>query len=184
MRAPPEGHRKPRSAGSLRRSFAAPFHAAYERVVAFVRGRSVLVLVALLGGCGRTYRDGDDVLVEWEGKEYPAVILTATPDGKFKVHYEGYEDIWDETIARSRIKGLGKGDGPRPDPPAKVRAKALQAAQSNTYRLGDQVRVLWADKYYPAQIIEVVGKEQYRVHYEGYGPEFDENVGLARVQPK
>ncbi len=82
------------------------------------------------------------------------------------------------------IKGFRKGDEIRPEPPAKVRAKALEAAQTNTYRLGDQVRVQWSGKYYAAQIVEVVGKEQYRVHYDGYGSEWDENVGLSRIQPK
>ena len=142
------------------------------------------MLSLALVSCGRTYRAGDEVMVEWKGKEYPALILTAFPDGKFKVHYDGYEDQWDESIPKSRVKGYRKGDEPRPEPPAEVRAKALEAAQSNTYRLGDQVRVLWSGKYYPAQIVEVVGKEQYRVHYEGYGSEWDENVGLSRIQPK
>ena len=112
------------------------------------------------------------------------LLLTATPDSKFKVHFDGYEDTWDEVVTKSRIKGFRKGDEPRPDPPAKVRAKALQAAKTNTYRVGDQVRVDWNGKLYPAQIIDVVGKEQYRVHFDGYGPEFDENVGLPRIQPR
>jgi hypothetical protein len=123
-------------------------------------------------------------MVEWDGKEYPATILTAFPDGKFKVHYDGYEETWDESVPKSRVKGYKKGDEPRPEPPARVRAKALEAAQNNTYHLGEHVRVIWGGKYYPAQIIEIIGKEQYRVTYEGYGPEFDENVGLSRVQPK
>ena len=144
-----------------------------------------IVCLALAGtACNRTYRAGDEVMVELEGKEYPALILTAAPDGRFKVHFDGYEDSLDEVVPKSRIKGFCKGDEARPEPPAKVRAKALQAAQTNTYRLGDQVRVLWSGKYYAAQIVEVVGKEQYRVHFEGYGPEWDENVGLARIQPK
>jgi hypothetical protein len=153
----------------------------------FFRGAPVAAMLSLALGaaaCGRTYRAGDEVMVEWHGKEYPALILTAAPDGKFKVHFDGYEDTWDESVAKSRIKGFRKGDEPRPEPPAEVRAKALEAAQSNRYHLGDQVRVEWADKYYNAQVVEVVGKEQYRVHYEGYGSEWDENVGLSRIQPR
>jgi hypothetical protein len=158
----------------------------YERAVVR-RAVAPLVLLSLVGlgaACGRTYREGDEVMVEWEGKEYPALLLTATPDSKFKVHFDGYEDTWDEVVTKSRIKGFRKGDELRPDPPAKVRAKALQAAKLNTYRVGDQVRVDWNGKLYPAQIIDVLGKEQYRVHFDGYGTEFDENVGLSRVQPR
>lgn len=136
-----------------------------------------------LVACQRTYRVGDEVMVDWEGKEYPATILTAEP-AKFKIHYEGYDETWDEVVPKSRVKGFRKGSEVRPEAPAKVRAKALEAAQTNTYRVGDSVRVEWSGRFYNAQIIEVVGKERYRVHYEGYGPEWDENVGLARIQPK
>lgn len=140
--------------------------------------------VGLMAGCARNYQVGDEVMVEWEGKEYPAVILSQESAAKFKVHFEGYEDSWDEVVPKSRIKGHKKGDEPRLEPPAKVRAKALEAAKTNTYKVGDHVRVEWHGKYYPATIIEIVGKEQYRVHYEGYGPEWDENVGLPRVQAR
>lgn len=144
---------------------------------------SIVASLALVTGCQRTYRTGDEVMVEWDGKDYPATILSADP-AKLKVHYDGYDDAWDEVVTRSRVKGFKKGDEPRPEPPAKVRAKALEAAQTNTYRVGDQVRVEWSGRMYPAQIVEIVGKERYRVHYEGYGAEWDESVGLSRIQPK
>jgi hypothetical protein len=143
-------------------------------------GALLLVCVA----CSRSYRAGDEVMVEWEGKEYQAVILEAKGPTKFKVHYDGYDDIWDEEVVRSRIKSFRRGDEPRPEPPSKVRQKAALAAQSNTYRLGDHVRVEWSGKYYPAEIIDVVGKERYRVKYDGYGNEWNENVSLSRIQPR
>jgi hypothetical protein len=143
-----------------------------------------LVLLAFVVACSRSYRVGDEVLVEWEGKEYPAVILSAPTPAKFKVHYEGFDDIWDEEVPKSRLKGFRTGTEIRPEPPAKVRQKALEAAQTNTYRVGDHVRVDWRGKLYPAQIVSVIGKEKYRVHFDGYGSEFDEDVGLARIQPR
>jgi hypothetical protein len=142
----------------------------------------VLAFGGPLGACSRSYQVGDEVMVEWEGKEYPAVILSQESAAKFKVHFEGYEDSWDEVVPKSRVKGPKTGDEPRVEPPTKVRAKALEAAKTNTYKVGDHVRVEWHGKYYPATVVEIMGKEQYRVHYEGYGPEWDENVGLARVQ--
>jgi hypothetical protein len=92
--------------------------------------------------------------------------------------------MWDEVIPRDRIKGLVEGTLVQPEPPAKVRAKAIQAAQTNVYKIGDRVRVEWHGQIYPAVVTGIVGQERYRIHYEGYGNEWDETVGLSRIQPK
>jgi len=71
--------------------------------------RRILILIALslllLCGCSRAYDVGDHVLVEWEGKVYPAMILEVPGPGKVKVHYDGYGNEWDENVGRSRIQG-------------------------------------------------------------------------------
>ena len=144
----------------------------------------VLVVALALSGCKQRFGVGDHVLVQWEGNEYPAHIIAAPAAAKFRVHYDGYADIWDEDVPRDRIKGLVTGPVVAPEPPPKVRAKALQAAQSNRYKLNDRVRVEWHGQIYNATITGIVGTEQYRVRYEGYGPEWDEVVGLSRIQPK
>ncbi len=142
------------------------------------------LLLGSLAGCKPTYRVGDHVLVLWEGKEYPAAILTPTGPSKFRVHYDGYDAVWDEDVSKDRLKGLVEGPVEAPEPPAKVRASALQAAQKNHYRLKDRVRVEWHGQIYPATITGIVGPEQYRVTYDGYGSEWDEIVGLSRIQPR
>lgn len=153
-----------------------------------VSRRGVLGLFAwgalALGACKRQYTVGDHVYVEWEGNDYPAVIIAATSPTKYKVHYDGYDNVWDEVVARERIKGLVEGTPRHPEPPAKVRAKALQAAQTNRYKTGDRVRVEWHGQLYMATINGIVGQERYRVHYDGYGPEWDENVDSSRIQPR
>jgi hypothetical protein len=144
----------------------------------------VALALAAAPGCKRSYAVGDQVLVEWEGQEYPAKILALEGSLKYRVHYDGYDDIWDEVIARDRLRGLLEGTPPRPEPPAKVRARALAAAKTNVYRIGDRVRVEWHGQIYPALVTAIVGQERYRIHYEGYGTEWDEIVGLSRIQPK
>jgi hypothetical protein len=145
----------------------------------------LLVSVSLaLAGCKPSYGVGDHVLVEWEGNRYPALITEVPSPAKFKIHYDGYDAVWDETVGRDRIKGFVEGVVTAPEPPAKVRAKAFQAAQSNRYKMNDRVRVEWHGQFYPATIKGIVGPEQYRVNYEGYGAEWDESVPLSRIQPR
>lgn len=147
---------------------------------------SIVTLATALGssGCKRRYEVGDKVLVEWEKNVYPAVILETNGPTKIKVHYEGYDPIWDEIVPRDRIKGFNEGTAPHPEPPPKVRAKALQAAQTNVYKIGDRVRVEWHGTMYPAVIVGIVGQERYRIHFENYGDEWDDTVGLNRIQQR
>jgi hypothetical protein len=144
-----------------------------------------LLLLALAVGCTKPYSVGDQVLVEWEGKEYPAKIISVEGPTKFRVHFDGYDNIWDETVSKERLKGFAvEGRIVHPEPPPKVRAKAVSATQTNIYRIGDRVRVEWHGQLYPAVVTAIVGQERYRIHYEGYGPEWDEQVGVSRIQPK
>ena len=154
------------------------------------RARRAAATVALLlalgagSGCKKTYAVGDHVYVEWDGNAYPAMILSQVGPTKYKVHYDGYDAIWDETVTRDRIKGHVEGTPVNPEPPAKVRATGAAAAQSNVYKVGDRVRVEFHGQLYPATITSIVGQERYRIHYEGYGQEWDETVGLSRIQPR
>jgi hypothetical protein len=149
------------------------------------RAAHVLLLACLaLGGCSRHYDVGDHVMVEWEKDVYPAMIIEVPGPGKVKVHYDGYDEMWDEVIQRNRIKDKVEGTVPIPDPPEKVRRTAVEAAKTNQWRIGDRVKSEWHGFQYPAVIVGIVGPERYRIHYEGYGNEWDENVGRDRLQQK
>ena len=150
----------------------------------FARTLSPLLFAFAALACGKSYGVGDRVLVELEGNVYPAVVMDAPSPSRFKVHYEGYDTIWDEVVPKARIRGLVQGPVAPVEPPAKVRAKAINAAQKNTYHLNDRVRVEWHGQLYSAKISGIVGQEKYRISYDGYGPEWDEVVGLSRIQSK
>jgi hypothetical protein len=51
------------------------------------------------------FKVGDKVRVRWRGSVYPAVVVTVVAADRFTVHYEGYEDAWDETVSVQRIVG-------------------------------------------------------------------------------
>ncbi|HEU4716507.1 MAG TPA: Tudor-knot domain-containing protein [Bacteroidia bacterium] len=51
-----------------------------------------------------SFSKGDKVQVNWKGSWFPATILEVKADGKYRIHYTGYDSSWDETVSSSRIK--------------------------------------------------------------------------------
>jgi hypothetical protein len=46
---------------------------------------------------------GDPVDVNWKGSWYPAHVIS-TGKNRWKIHYDGYDNSWDEWVTASRIK--------------------------------------------------------------------------------
>jgi hypothetical protein len=46
---------------------------------------------------------GEPIEVEWKGKYWPAVVRAKRPN-EWRVHYDGYEDSWDEWVGARRIR--------------------------------------------------------------------------------
>jgi hypothetical protein len=44
-----------------------------------------------------------NILVEWEGSWYPAIILKQEGD-RYLIHYTGYNSSWDEWVTRERMR--------------------------------------------------------------------------------
>ncbi len=152
---------------------------------------SAFVVAALLAvtlpGCKKPYRVGDRVWVEWEGREYPAFILEIKSANRFRVHFEGYDERWNEDVTPERIKGLAEGEvTPPPPPPQVTRAlgaprAAASAGPASPFKVGDAVRVRWRGSIYGATIIEVVSRDRVKVHYDGHEDAWDEVVSLERI---
>jgi hypothetical protein len=148
-----------------------------------------------LAGCRRAHQVGDHVLVAWRGGDYPAVIVGVESPSKFHVHYDGFSEDWDEVIPATRIRArlstapapmtTGQPSGRSHKPPASASGSATAAPlPPSVYKLGDRVRGEWHGSMYTATVVTVLGDDRYRVHYEGYGNEWDEDIALSRIQRK
>lgn len=49
------------------------------------------------------YKVGDSIKVSWKGKWYPATIIREN-DGKYLIHYTGFESSWDEWVGPGRMR--------------------------------------------------------------------------------
>jgi hypothetical protein len=51
-----------------------------------------------------SFSSGDPVSVLWKGTWYPAKVLTVLGGGRYRIHYDGYDNSWDENVGPSRIR--------------------------------------------------------------------------------
>jgi hypothetical protein len=157
------------------------------------RGFPCAVLLAALfaagaGACRPGYRVGEYVLVELDGEAYPAYIVELKANGRFRVHYEGYDTRWDEDVGLERIQGLARPPIYRPPPPERVRrlegtitTASGHSAPPSAYKAGDRVRVRWRGSVYPATIVEVLSNDRFVVQYDGHEAAWNEAVGVDRI---
>jgi hypothetical protein len=98
------------------------------------------------------YPAGTSVMVEWKGKNYPAVIKKVE-NGFHYIHYTGYDDTWNEWVMYDRI--IAKDRKP--------------------------CQVEWRGQWYPGEILQEKNG-RYFVHYTGYGSDWDEWASASRVK--
>ncbi|MCB9630183.1 MAG: hypothetical protein H6725_22640 [Sandaracinaceae bacterium] len=55
---------------------------------------------------------------------------------------------------------------------------------SAEFQVGDDVLVLWGERWWPARVERVVAEDIWQVHYEGWPAERDEIVNVARVRAR
>ena len=159
---------------------------ALPRLVALI---GLVALVGLVGGCNESYRVGDRVWVRWEERRYPAYIIERKGQTRFRVHYEGYPERWDEDVTLERVEGRVQGEVTAPPPPEKVARSMGLTKQSDgadkgrrLYAVGDRVRVRWRRAIYSATVIGLADAGPgYRVHYDGHESAWDETVAPDRI---
>lgn len=56
-------------------------------------------------GAPALHQPGAHIKVTWRGSVYKATVLSIEGSNRFKVHYEGHDEAWDEVISSDRIVG-------------------------------------------------------------------------------
>lgn len=93
-----------------------------------------------------------------QGGWYKALI-TDVKNGKYKVHYFGYEYNEDRYVSANEIRKF----------------------TPKQYRAGTNVEAEWQGKWYPAKIVKNLGGA-HLVSYDGFGSEWDEWIPSSRVR--
>lgn len=103
---------------------------------------------------------GRHVWALWEGQWYKAEVLKKNGDQAF-IHYVGFGDSWDEWIGPTRMRAFAP----------------------KSIKTGTAVSILWKNRRYPGTILGG-WYGLHRVHYDGYGAEWDEWVSPDRLRVK
>ncbi len=74
------------------------------------------------------------------------------------------------------------GDWLRTGPAHREPAPVDKPDTEGRWSAGDTVEVEWHGVWYAAKVLEVESEGQYRIHYEGYGKEWDEVVDDTRIR--
>lgn len=99
------------------------------------------------------------IQVLWGGSWWDATAVESRGQAT-KIHYTGWGPEWDEWVESSRI---------RQRPPALANA-----------RVGANVEIEWKGSYWPGQIVQK-RDGRLKVHYAGWGAEWDEWVEQRRL---
>ena len=103
---------------------------------------------------------GDALFVEWGGSWWKATSIAPLADGRTVIHYVGWGEDYDGVAKPKRIR--------------------TELKTTTTYALNESVFVEWKGSWWPAKITKLnIGS--YGIHYDGYGPEWDESVGASRI---
>ncbi|WP_448530495.1 agenet domain-containing protein [Raineya sp.] len=112
----------------------------------------------------KNWNVGDKAEIYWKGSWYKGSIVAGkNAQGRYKVHYDGYDSNWDEYVDIRRLRPLeGAGE---------------------EWQVGDQVEILWKGQWYKGSIISGRNSQgKYKVHYDGYDSNWDEYVETNRLR--
>jgi hypothetical protein len=137
--------------------------------------------------------EGDSVQIEWGGSWWPGKVLSVEEDGTVRIHYDGYDNSWDENVPRTRLRlpgeaPTGGGAAQAATNPGPVEADPLRAALSTrpvTERTrlapGDALHVEWGGRWWAGSVVRVEDDGRVRIHYEGWASSWDETVPRSRL---
>jgi hypothetical protein len=110
---------------------------------------------------------GEAVLVTHRGSFHPAVLVSAGPGGAWRVKYD-----------------KPAGGPPEEDIPADRVARATAQPKGTAYAANQPVFIEWHGMFVTGKIVKESGKGQYKVRFDGMGPEGDEVLQTKRLRPR
>jgi hypothetical protein len=114
-------------------------------------------------GAARDYKPGDKVLITYQGRTLLADVVVAAGADSWRVHYDGWGPEAGEQVGPDRIRRPFTGQ--------------------SAHAVGDALSVEVNGQAMPGKVIAVTAADKWLVRYDGYGPQYDQEVGADRIKP-
>lgn len=95
--------------------------------------------------------------------------------GVYRLTWNDRKQMWDVRADQQAYGVASPKHAANPSNPSSPYGNALP------YRLGDAVNVSWKGKWYNATVIQL-GQSKVKIHYDGYGSNWDEWVDGSRIR--
>jgi len=117
------------------------------------------------GSASSGFAVNDQVLVSQRSGWLLATVHAASPNGTYKVHYEGAAS-GDDEMSGDRL------------------LKAPQPLKGQKYQANQNVYVEWHGMFVGGKVLKESDPGTYKIRYEGLGPDADEVLPAKRLRPR
>jgi hypothetical protein len=108
------------------------------------------------------FKPGDKVLVTYQGRTLLADVVSQTGPEAWRVHYDGWGPEAAETVGPDRIRRPFVG--------------------ASGHAIGEAVIVDVNGQPLPAKVIAASAADRWVVRFDGYGAQYDQEVGVDRIR--
>ncbi len=116
----------------------------------------------------------------------PVTVLADQPDGKLKIHWDGYSDSWDEAKSRTdlRIETTILTNLLGGQPPASSANATSPSAELDAMQLtpGQKLEAQWGRQWLPVTVKRALPDGRVEIHWDGYQDSFDEALPLSKLR--
>ena len=137
---------------------------------------------------------GQVIQVHWGSNWYQSSVVAPQPDGTVRIHYFGWSSSSDSNVTRDRIRiggsinpvarNTGRAGAPTGETELASTNDPGGIAPPPTIQLnaGQPVQIHWGARWYQGRVVSALPDGTVRVHYQGWSPSADENMGRDRLR--
>lgn len=119
-----------------------------------------------------------------DGKWYPGKIKKINPNGTYEINYDEYKRGYEDEVTANRIRSIANNSGTYNNSYNNPNTNTYSNPGNGSYDKNERVEV-WdskTNKWYGAIVLKVNSTNNYRISFDGYADNYDEDVNADRIR--